>query len=101
MDAFVSIADVKRNIFRKDCTPSLADCAAWRSMAESGPPESVPRRRTRKPSVASLIKQAEKAGKNVTSITRDGTLILGEANAGDDATDVDRELAEFEARHEA
>jgi hypothetical protein len=38
------------------------------------------RRRARKPSVATLIKQAEKAGKTVTAITTDGvTLQFGEA----------------------
>jgi len=61
-------------------------------------------RRERKPSVATLIKRAEKAGKTVTAITTaEGvTLTFGNTVSGNGAAaslDLDREIEEFEARH--
>jgi hypothetical protein len=59
-------------------------------------------RRHRKPKFDALIEQAKKAGRNVTSVVVGGVeLRFGEQKAGNGAAiDVDRELAEFEARHE-
>jgi len=64
----------------------------------------VRKRRERKPSVATLIKRAEKAGKTVTAITTaEGvTLTFGNTVSGNGAAaslDLDREIEEFEARH--
>ena len=52
-------------------------------------------KRSRRPRLDRVIAQAERAGKTVTGITTpEGvTLTFGQA------TDTDRELAEFEARH--
>ena len=60
----------------------------WRAAHPESEPDEVEdtakpvsKRRERKPSVATLIKRAEKAGKTVTAITTDGvTLQLGEAS---------------------
>jgi hypothetical protein len=61
------------------------------------------RRRERKLTLAKALKQASKAGQRVSGVViEDGKieLKLGEAASGNGAsTDVDRELAEFEARH--
>jgi hypothetical protein len=52
-----------------------------------------PQRRARKPSLRSLIKQAERAGKTVTSIERDGvTLAFGETATSSDANPWDEVL---------
>jgi hypothetical protein len=64
----------------------------------------VARRRKRRPSVSAMINDAEKNGKKVSgAVIEDGKIELkfGEPVSGNGAaTDVDRELAEFEARHE-
>lgn len=53
---------------------------SW-SPTRSRTQRSQSKRRERKPSVATLIKRAEKAGKTVTAITTDGvTLQFGEAS---------------------
>jgi hypothetical protein len=58
------------------------------------------KRRTRKPSIRSMIKEAEKAGAKVT-VAPDGSVSLtfGEAQT-EPKNETDRELDEFEARHE-
>jgi hypothetical protein len=66
--------------------------------------DAVRKRRERRPSVATLIKRAEKAGKVVSAITTaEGvTLTFGNTVSGNGAAaslDLDRELEEFEARH--
>jgi hypothetical protein len=62
-------------IYRKDYgTPSLSDCDAWRQWQRTGTAKRE--RRERKPSVATLIKRAEKAGKTVTSVTVDGVTLM-------------------------
>jgi putative intracellular protease/amidase len=82
-DAVVPVATLKERV------------ASWGTMRK---------RRERKPSVATLIKRAEKAGKTVTAITTAGgvTLTFGNTVSGNGAAaslDLDRELEEFEARH--
>jgi hypothetical protein len=82
-DAVVPVATLKERV------------ASWGTMRK---------RRERKPSVATLIKRAEKAGKTVTAITTtEGvTLTFGNTVSGNGAAaslDLDRELEEFEARH--
>jgi hypothetical protein len=59
------------------------------------------RRRQRKPNIDKLIAKAKAAG--ATSVLVEGVeMRFGNAASGNGAaTDVDRELAEFEARHEA
>jgi hypothetical protein len=82
------VAGLKNLIFSKDCGPSLSDCDAWRQWQHNGTAKPERRRRARKPSVGTLIKQAEKEGKIVTSVTVEGvTLTFGvvkenEANGG-------------------
>jgi hypothetical protein len=72
-DIFVAVADLGR-VYRKDYgTPSLSDCDAWRQW---NPAKPARRRRERKPSIRTMIKQAEKAGKTVTSVTVDGVTLM-------------------------
>jgi hypothetical protein len=58
------------------------------------------RRRARRPNIDKLIAKAKAAG--ATSVMVEGVEMRFGPGAGNGAaTDVDRELAEFEARHEA
>ena len=57
-------------------TPTLADCEAWQRWDGAEAPKPGRKRRERKPSVATLIKRAEKAGKTVTSVTVDGVTLM-------------------------
>jgi hypothetical protein len=63
------------------------------------------RQRQRKPTLASALKQANKAGAAVSGATLapDGSVSLtfGEGHRSNGPDDLDRELEEFEARHEA
>jgi hypothetical protein len=100
-DIFVAVGDVLKHIDRSTlATLSLADYeAARRSYAAlkgADTAKPVARRRARKPSVATLIKRAEKAGKTVTAITTpDGiTLTFGEA-ADKSVNEADNELARW------
>jgi hypothetical protein len=77
---------------------------------ERDPPHPAPveraRRSPRRPTLASALKEASKAGQHVAGalLNPGGQIELkfGNAASGNGAaTDVDRELAEFEARHEA
>jgi hypothetical protein len=71
-------------------SPALAVLKTIYGIDEAPPPDSdeavaAPKRRTRKPSITTLIKRAEKTGKAVTSITTpDGTTIhFGEPEASE------------------
>jgi hypothetical protein len=83
VDIFVATDDILKHIDRSTlATLSLDDYDAARRQYEAlaAKPERQRQRRERKPSVATLIKRAEKAGKTVTAITTDGvTLQFGEA----------------------
>jgi hypothetical protein len=89
VDIFVPVDDILERIDRSTlATLSLADCEAARRSYEAlcnGTAKPERKRRERKPSVATLIKRAEKAGKTVTAITTpDGvTLTFGEAKEND------------------
>jgi hypothetical protein len=92
--------------YRRLERPEIARIEADLGSTMSSPPERAapveraPRRR-RKPSLDKLIAKAKAAG--ATSVLVDGVeMRFGNAASGNGAaTDVDRELAEFEARHEA
>jgi hypothetical protein len=75
-------------------SPRIARPERWLYAWDTAKP--VRRRRQRKPSVATLIKRAEKAGKTVTAITTpEGmTLTFGEA-ADKSANEADNELARW------
>jgi hypothetical protein len=62
MDNLVAIADLRDRIFSKDCGPSLSDYDAWRDWQRSGAAKPERKRRERKPTLASVAKQARKAG---------------------------------------
>lgn len=51
--------------------------------------DAKPKRRKRRPSTATLIKRAERAGPTVTAIKPDGTLITGKPDATDDRNEWD------------
>jgi hypothetical protein len=77
----------------KSTSPRIARPERWLYAWDAAKP--VARRRTRKPSVATLIKRAEKTGKAVTSVTLpDGTTLrFGEADKS--VNEADNELARW------
>jgi hypothetical protein len=58
MDNLVAIADLRDRIFSKECRPSLSDYNAWRDWQRSGAAKPERKRRERKPTLASVAKQA-------------------------------------------
>jgi hypothetical protein len=84
--------------------------AEWRGLLEWAEGRLVvPRRQPRrhkprkpsKPSIAKLVKQLEKAGKHVTSVTRDGVINFGEPTAALDTTnDLDNWIAKHAGKIE-
>ena len=87
-DIFVAAADVLQRIDYTTLSLSLDDYEAARRSYEALCNSAAKRkRRERKPSVATLIKRAEKAGKTVTAITTaEGvTLTFGNTVSGNGA----------------
>jgi hypothetical protein len=69
-------------------------------LPEGPAPVQRARRSPRKPTIDKLIAKAKAAG--ATSVVVEGVeMRFGHVSGNGAATDVDRELAEFEARHEA
>jgi len=90
-DIFVAVTALGR-IYRKDYgTPSLADCNAWQQWQRTGAAKPARRRRERKPTLASVAKQASKAGIEVAryEVEPDGKIVLVTGKPGmDNAADV-------------
>jgi hypothetical protein len=70
-------------------------------LPEGSAPVERARRRPRKPTIDTLIAKAKAAGATSVVIERVEMRFGNAASGNGAATDVDRELAEFEARHEA
>jgi hypothetical protein len=101
MDALlVSIDALKDRIFSKDCGPSPADCEAWRRWEHNGAAKSERRRREHKPTLASVAKQASKAGIAVAryEVEPDGKIVVvpGKPEA-DQTNDLDKWMAKRHA----
>jgi hypothetical protein len=101
---FYTVAALKDRIFSKDCWPSLSDYDAWQQWQRKGAAKPERKRRTRKPSIRTIIKAAEKAGKTVTAVTTpEGvTLTFGEPMKDDKAIQTaDNELEQWRRKKRA
>jgi hypothetical protein len=85
-DISVTVAALKDRIFSKDCGPSLSDYDAWQQWQRKGAAKPERKRRERKHTLASVAKQASKAGIEVAryEVEPDGKIIVVTGKPGMD-----------------